>query len=88
MTLSRGAPEGAAGAVAAGALVEVLRSVLAYVGLKGKASERLLAEAMKAHGAAPDGECTLVLTAHAGELEIALSQSGRSWRTTCPAGKR
>ena len=79
ITLSRGAPGDAADV-----MVDVFRSVLAHVGLKGRATDRLLAEAMKEHRAAPDGACTLRFTAHAGELEIALSQSGRNWRTSCP----
>ena len=80
ITLSRGAP----GSDAADVLVDVFRSVLAHVGLKGKATNRLLAQAMKAQREAPAGACTMRFTAHAGELEIALSQSGRSWRTSCP----
>ena len=75
---------GGAGSDPADVLVDVFRSVLAHVGLKGKATNRLLAQAMKAQREAPAGACTLRFTAHAGELEIALSQSGRSWRTSCP----
>ena len=80
ITLSRGAP----GTDATDVLVDVFRSVLAHVGLKGRASDRLLAQALKAHRAAPAGACTLKFRAHAGELEIALSQAGRNWRASCP----
>jgi hypothetical protein len=80
ITLSRGAASGDIADV----FVDVFRSVLAHVGLKGKATDRLLAQALKAQRAAPAGACTLRFRAHAGELEIALSQSGRSWRTSCP----
>ena len=80
ITLSRDAP----GSDGSDVLADVFRSVLAHVGLKGKATDRLVAQAMKAHRAAPAGACTLRFTAHAGELEIALSQSGQSWRTSCP----
>jgi hypothetical protein len=65
-------------------LVDVIRSVLAHVGLKGKATDRVLAQAVKAQRAAPAGPCTVRFTAHAGQLEIALSQSGQSWQTSCP----
>jgi hypothetical protein len=65
-------------------LVDVFRSVLALVGLKGEAAERLLDQAMAEQRAAPAGDCTLSFNSHAGELEIALSQAGRNWRTSCP----
>lgn len=64
--------------------VDVFRSVLAHVGLKGEACDRLLNQVMTERRAAPAGDCTLRFTAHAGELEIALSQAGRDWHTSCP----
>ena len=65
-------------------LVDVFRSVLAHVGLKGEAAERLLDQAMAERRAAPAGDCTLSFTSQAGELEVALSQAGHTWRTSCP----
>lgn len=65
-------------------MVDVFRSVLAHVGLKGSAADPLLDELMAARRAAPSGECTLRFTAHADELEIAFSRGGRDWRTSCP----
>jgi len=65
-------------------LVDVSRSVLAHVGLKGAAAAPLLDALMAARSAAPAGLCTVRFISHAGELEIALSQSGRDWRTSCP----
>jgi hypothetical protein len=29
-------------------------------------------------------DCTLRFVAHAGEIEIVLSQAGHDWRTSCP----
>jgi hypothetical protein len=65
-------------------LVDVFRSVLGHAGLKGDAAGTVLDEMMAARRAAPPGECTLTFISRAGELEIALSQAGHSWRTTCP----
>ena len=65
-------------------IVDVSRSVLAHVGLKGKAAAPILDAVLAARRAAPSGDCTLRFTAHAGELEIALSQAGHDWHTTCP----
>jgi hypothetical protein len=65
-------------------LVDVFRSVLAHVGLNGEASERLLDQVMEQRRTGQEGDCTLRFTAHAGELEITLSQAGRDWHTTCP----
>ena len=63
---------------------DVFRSVLAHVGMRGEAVERLLDQAMAVRRAAPDGDCTLHFTSQAGELEVALSQAGHTWRTSCP----
>jgi hypothetical protein len=65
-------------------LADVFRHVLAHVGLNGEASERLLDEVMAERRTGADGGCTLRFTAHAGELEITLSQAGHDWHTTCP----
>jgi hypothetical protein len=65
-------------------IAEVFRHVLAHVGLNGEASERLLDQVMNERRTGLKGACTLRFTAHAGELEIALSQAGRDWHTTCP----
>ena len=72
-------------------LVEVFRSVLASVGVTGEASERLLNEVMNERRksadsgqSAADASCTLRFAAHAGQIEISLSQDGRSFRTSCP----
>ena len=77
MTLSGAGPE-------ARVLVDVFRTVLAHVGVRGEASDRLLDQLLTERRQAPGGECTLCFTAHAGEIEIALSQSGRDWRMSCP----
>jgi hypothetical protein len=72
------------GAVDARVLVDLFRTVLAHVGVKGEASDRLLDQLMTEHRKTPGADCTLGFTAHAGEIEITLSQAGRSWRTSCP----
>jgi len=77
MTLSGGASD-------AHVLLDVSRSVLAHVGLKGAAADPLLDALLAAQRAAPAGRCTVRFISHAGELEIALSQSGCDWRTSCP----
>jgi hypothetical protein len=79
MTLN-GGPGRADGVV----LAEVFRHVLAHAGLNGEAGERLLDQVMDERRAAAGGDCTVRFTAHAGELEITLSQAGRDWHTTCP----
>ncbi len=68
--------------------VDVFRSVLQHVGLKGEAVERLLDQVMEQRGAASGADCTVRFNAHAGELEITLLQAGRDWRTTCPVPVR
>ena len=65
-------------------LADVFRHVLAHVGLNGEASERLLDQVMEQRRAGATADCTLRFTAHAGELEIALTQAGLDWHTTCP----
>ena len=65
-------------------MTDVFRSVLAQVGLTGEAAERLVDQLMAARRAAPAGECEVTFAAHAGELEIALSQASGDWRTSCP----
>lgn len=66
-------------------LPDVLHSVLLQMGLNGEATGRLVDQLMDARRAAPAGDCTLKLDAHAGELAITLSQAGRDdWRASCP----
>jgi hypothetical protein len=77
MTLSGGVAD-------ARVLADLFRSVLAHVGVKGEAGDRLLDQLMTEHRKSPGADCTLRFTAHAGEIEIALSQAGRDWRTSCP----
>lgn len=65
-------------------LIDVFRSILWQVGLSGDAADHLLEQLLAAHRAAPAGDsCTVRFVAHDGEIEIALSQAGRSWRTSC-----
>ena len=84
MTLAGGSADGQVRHI----VVDVVRSVLAHAGLKGEACERLLDQVMEERRASKSGDCTLAFAAHAGELEITLSQSGRDWRTTCPVPVR
>jgi hypothetical protein len=79
-----GGPGGVVGLV----LADVFRHVLAHAGLNGEASERLLDQVMEQRRTGPGGGCTLRFAAHAGELEITLSQAGRDWHTTCPVPVR
>jgi len=66
-------------------LVDVFRSVLWQVGLSGDAADHLLEQLLAAHRAAPAGAaCTVRFVVRAGEIEIAMSQADRSWRTSCP----
>ncbi len=80
MTLDAGAPNHEAVTM----LTDVLRRVLAHAGLAGEAAERLVDQLLEAREALPAGACKLNFAAHAGELEIVLSQAGRDWRTSCP----
>ena len=80
--------DGGPGSVAALVLADLFRHVVAHVGLNGEAAERLLDQVMDERRAAVDGDCTLRFTAHAGELEITLTQAGRDWHTTCPVPVR
>ena len=68
-------------------LVEVVRSVLASAGGKGKAADRLIDEVTAVYRKG-EGACTLRLAAHAGEIEIAFSRSGRDFRASCPVPVR
>ena len=84
MTLSGGADGHVDRAVNA-LLVDVFRSVLWQVGLTGDAADRLLEQLLEAYRTAPLGtDCTVRFVVHDGEIEIALSQAGRHWRTSCP----
>lgn len=65
-------------------VTNIFKSVLSQVGLGGDAAERLIGQVLAARGAAPAGACTLRFAAHAGELEIAMSQAGRDWRASYP----
>jgi hypothetical protein len=77
MTLSGAASDNAM-------ITSVFRSVLVQVGLGGAAADRLLDQLLAAANASPAGACTLRFAVHGGEFEIALSQAGRDWRTSCP----
>jgi hypothetical protein len=65
-------------------LVDVVRSMLAHVGLKGDARDRLIDEIVEQRRAAPAGACTVHVTARSGEVEITFAQSGRDFKTSCP----
>ena len=86
MTLN-GAPVGDVGDVGATVLVEVVRSVLASTGVKGAAADRLIDKVIAEYRNG-DGACTLRFAAHAGEIEIAFSRSGRDFRASCPVPVR
>ncbi len=64
-------------------LIDVFRSVLAHVGLKGEAGDRLLDQVMAERRKAQGVDCTVLFNAHAGEIVITLTQAGRDWRTSC-----
>jgi len=85
ITLAGGpAAYGEDGAAANALLVDVFRSVLWQVGVSGDAADRLLEQLLAAHRAAPPGACTIRFVAHAGNIDIVLSQGGGDWRTSCP----
>ena len=69
-------------------LAEVFRSVLAQVGVKGEASERLLDQVMDERRKAAIADCKVHFIAHAGEIEIWLLHDGRDFRTSCPVPVR
>jgi hypothetical protein len=84
MTLSGGA-DGHVDRAGNALLVDVFRTVLWQVGLSGDAADRVLEQLLDAYRAAPAGaDCTVRFVARGGEIEIALSQAGREWRTSCP----
>lgn len=64
--------------------VDVFKCVMAYVGVNGEAGERMLDEIMAERRKTGADVCALHFTAHAGTIEISLSQDGRSFRTSCP----
>jgi hypothetical protein len=84
MTLAGGSADGPVRQI----VVDVVRGVLAHAGLTGEAGERLLDQVMQERRASKSADCILRFAAHAGELEITLSQSGRDWHTTCPVAVR
>ena len=77
-----------AGAESGLVLAEVFRSVLAYVGLKGEAGERLLDQMMTERRKAAGADCTLRFAAQAGELVITLTQAGHDWKMSAPVPVR
>ena len=81
MTFAGGPPRGA---VDSDVMTGVCRQVLGHVGVNGEGAERIVDQLLAARGAATAGTYSLKFTAHAGELEIVLSQAGRDWRTSCP----
>jgi len=69
-------------------LADVFRSVLAHVGLKGEAGERVLDRVMTERRKSPAGDCTVRFAAHAGEIIITLTQAGRDWKMSAPVPVR
>lgn len=69
-------------------LVEVCRSVLASVGLKGEGGERLIDQVMTEYRKGAAGGCALRFTAHAGEIAIHLSKNGTDFRASWPVPVR
>jgi hypothetical protein len=89
MTLN-GAPGGEVrpgGDAGAAVLVELFRSVLASTGVKGEAADRVVDGVMTEYRKG-EGACTVRFAAHAGEIEIAFSRSGRDFRVSCPVPVR
>ncbi len=85
ITLSGGAPVPGDDAPLANALfVDVFRSVLWQVGVSGDAADHLLEQVLAAHRAAPPGMWTVRFLAHAGTMDIVLTQAGGDWRISCP----
>ena len=84
ITLSSGpTTAGQDGAVSNALVVDVFRSVLWQVGVSGDAADRLLEQLLAANRAAPPGAVTIRFVAHAGRIDIVLSQGGGDWRTSC-----
>ena len=69
-------------------LAEVFRSVLAHVGLKGEAGERVLDQVMTERRKAQTPDCTVRFAAHAGEIIITLTQAGCDWKMSAPVPVR
>ena len=66
-------------------LTDLLRTVLEHAGYAGDALERLVQQVSAVRAEGPLGApCAVRFQARGGELQIALSQAGREWRTTCP----
>ena len=65
-------------------LTEVLRTVLSHAGYGGDTLERLVRQVDVKAAGSPPLPCRVRFEAHAGELQIVVSQAGREWRTTCP----
>ena len=82
ITLSDGALS-AENSVTSALFIDVFRSVLWQAGVGGHAADRLLEQLLAAHRAAPAGAWTVRFVVHGGTMEIALSQAGRDWRTSC-----
>jgi hypothetical protein len=81
MTLSDSASDNAM-------ITSVFRSVLAQAGLGGEAADRLVGQLLAARKASPEGACTMRFALQGGALEIALTQAGRDWRTSCAVPQR
>jgi hypothetical protein len=69
-------------------VVDVFRCVLAHVGLKGEAGERVLDQVMAERRKAGSVDCSLRFAAHAGEIVITLTQAGRDWKMSAPVPVR
>jgi hypothetical protein len=71
-----------------GMLTDVAAAVLGHVGFSGEGVNRITAglrEALAAGAAGRQARCDVAFRAHAGELQIVVSCSGRpEWRTTVP----
>ena len=66
-------------------LSDLLRTVLGNAGYGGDTLERLVRQVTGRAGGGPQASpCRVRIEAHAGELQIAVSQGGREWRTACP----
>jgi len=65
-------------------LTDIMKSVLARVGLHAGDVDRLLRELRAQHWASPPGTgCNLRLLRQGDEIQVVVSQQGREWRIAC-----